>query len=75
MVNAAAPALQWQTYDIEIVPDNTLESINAALATVWLNGIKVHNQVKITGYSTQRMLKISLQDHINKIQFRNIWLS
>jgi hypothetical protein len=74
-VNAAAPPIQWQTYDVDL----TLPRFNAdgeklsnAILTVRLNGIVIHNQLEIE--SNAAKVSIGLQDHINRLQYRNIWV-
>jgi 3-keto-disaccharide hydrolase len=83
-VNMCAPPLQWQTYDIIFRAaryDENWKKIDDARATVYHNGVKVHeNQAvpdKTTGSMTTGLSEpdsLSLQDHGNPIQFRNIWL-
>jgi hypothetical protein len=74
-VNAAAPPLQWQTYDVDL----TLPRFNAdgkklsnAILTVRLNGIIIHNHLEVE--SNAAKVTIGLQDHINRLQYRNIWV-
>ncbi len=74
-VNAAGPPLQWQTYDVDL----TLPRFNAngkklsnAFLTVRLNGIIIHNNLEVE--SNAATVAISLQDHINRLQYRNIWV-
>ena len=69
-VNAAGPPLQWQTYDVELVmPD---EKGGMCELTVRLNGRIIHNKMELP--VNRDKVTIQLQDHINRIQFRNIWL-
>lgn len=86
-VNAARPPLQWQTYDIEYrAPrfENGQLKENPRM-TVRLNGVIVQADTELI-YRTahveaERALPppdkpspIMLQDHSNRIQFRNIWI-
>ena len=86
-VNMAAPPLQWQTYDIVFhAPrfDPGGKKVENARISVWHNGILVHKEQEIP-YSTankevgrdipEPMLPapIQMQDHNNRIQWRNIW--
>lgn len=67
-VDAAGPPLEWQTYDVEIeLPGN-----GQAIMTVRLNGRIVHNRMTIDCGADE--ITVRLQDHINPLQFRNIWL-
>ena len=75
-MNAAGPPLKWQTYDVELImpkfdPGNGKKLSNGWF-TVWLNGIQVHNKLEMD--FNFKEVSIGLQDHINTIQFRNIWL-
>ncbi|MBK1877466.1 3-keto-disaccharide hydrolase [Pelagicoccus mobilis] len=85
-VNAARPPLEWQTYDIIYraprYDGNQLKE-NARI-TVSLNGIVVQRDEELIHQTANGQLgrnkpapkeamPIRLQDHINRIQFRNIW--
>lgn len=87
-VNACAPPLQWQTYDIEYratrVDANGELSENARI-TVRHNGVLIHNDQElwwITAWTEKERLAppplgpgpIKLQGHSNYVQYRNIWL-
>jgi hypothetical protein len=84
LVNAAAPPLQWQTYDITFCApkfDADGKKIANARITALHNGIKIHDNTQVpgpTGFppdsSESKTGAISLQDHGDKVQFRNIWL-
>jgi len=84
LVNMCAPPMQWQTYDITFrVPrfDNTGKKISDARMTVIHNGVKIHNNVKVSKVTTAapggeagQRGGIYLQDHGNPVQYRNIWL-
>jgi hypothetical protein len=86
-VNAARPPMQWQTYDIEYrAPrfENGKLKENARM-TVRLNGVLVQVDTEIIHHTAHREADralpapskpgpILLQDHSNRIQFRNIWV-
>ncbi len=76
-VTAAAPPLQWQTYDIELrLPQDEPHANgkrSAARISVRLNEQAIHNDVEIQS-GVRGGVAIGLQDHINPIQFRNIWV-
>lgn len=87
MVNMAAPPLQWQTYDIEFrAPrfDASGKKVENARITVRHNGVLIHHDREIPHNPANREIDrsapeprepgpIQLQDHNNRIQFRNIW--
>lgn len=69
-LDAAGPPLEWQAYDVVLeMPDAQGDE---ALLTVRLNGRTIHNRVPIK--TTAERVRIQLQDHVNTMQFRNIWL-
>lgn len=86
-VNAARPPMEWQTYDINFTPavyegGKVKESPRI---TVRLNGIVVQKNEELrhqTAHVQADRVKpapdgprpISLQDHSNRIQFRNTWV-
>ncbi len=87
LVNAMRSPLEWNTYDVvytapRFKADGRLDS--PGRITVLHNGILVQNNVTINGLTNYIGLHlypdahgddvISLQDHGNKTQFRNIWL-
>ena len=87
LVNAMKSPLEWNTYDIiyrapRFKPDGRLDS--PATVTVIHNGVVVQNNATINGLTLYIGLHnypeahgedvISLQDHGNKNQFRNIWI-
>jgi hypothetical protein len=87
LVNAMKSPLEWNVYDIVYTAVRFKEdgSVYApARITVFHNGVLVQNNVTINGiteYIGLHMYKtahgddaISLQDHNNKTQFRNIWI-
>ncbi|WP_239152406.1 family 16 glycoside hydrolase [Virgisporangium aliadipatigenens] len=82
-VNVAKAPLQWQTYDIEYraarYDSAGVKTENARVTVVW-NGVKVHDNVAITGPTGGSIPEgpatgsIRLQDHGNTVQYRNIWI-
>jgi hypothetical protein len=87
LVNAMRSPLEWNTYDViytapRFKADGRLEA--PARITVLHNGVLVQNNTTINGLTLYIGLHnypeahgedvISLQDHGNKTQFRNIWL-
>jgi len=82
--NAVTPPMQWQTYDITFhAPqfDPSGKKVQNARITVVHNGVTIHKDLEIphpTGGARikpeQMMGSISLQDHGDPVQFRNIWL-
>ena len=77
---------QWEFYDIDFTAptfneDGSLKS--KAVITVYHNGIRVHYNAELTGptghYKRPAYKKMAaehpllLQDHKNKVQYRNIW--
>ncbi len=87
LVNACRGPGQWQSYDVSFVRpifDRAGKCIRPARITVLHNGVVVHNNVEIKGrteYKKKAKYRphsdkgpISLQDHGNPMQFRNIWI-
>lgn len=87
LVNACRPPGEWQTYDIVFnAPkfDDKDKLITPAYVTVIHNGILTQNHVELLGptcyigkpyyVAHPTMLPLSLQDHGNKVRFRNIWI-
>lgn len=87
LVNPSLPAGEWQSYDIiftapKFNEDKSLKS--PAYITVLQNGVLIQNHVEIKGptvYRGQPAYKyhrekapLKLQDHSNKVQYRNIWI-
>lgn len=87
LVNAMKSPKEWNTYDViytapRFKKDGRLDA--PARITVLHNGVVVQNNVSITGLTLYKGLHtypeahgedvISLQDHDNKTQFRNIWI-
>ncbi len=82
-VNAATAPETWQTYDITFTAaryDETgAKTSNARVTVVW-NGRTVHDDVEIPNGTGGNIPEgpstgaIRLQDHGNKVQYRNIWI-
>jgi len=78
LVNMCAPPTQWQTYDITF---HAPKAGKPARATVVHNGVTIQDEIELpgpTGGALDPNVKepggIYLQDHGNRMQFRNIWL-
>ena len=82
--NACKAPTVWQSYDIEFKAPACEggKKETPAVITVYHNGVKIHDNVKITSDNTTAGLggdpcgpgPILLQDHGNPVQYRNIWL-
>ena len=82
-VNAARAPERWQTYDIEFRAARYdaagTKTANARISMVW-NGVTVHKDVEIASVTGGSIPEgpatgaIRLQDHQNKVQYRNIWI-
>jgi len=85
--NASFPPETWQTYDItfrapRMNPDGTVRE--KARITVVHNGVRVHENVTIEGATAghppgkppANVAKgpLQLQDHGNRVRYRNVWL-
>jgi hypothetical protein len=82
-VNACFPPLVWQTYDINYVAakfDEAGKKIAPAEATIFHNGIKIHDKIQFKGSTgggkpeTKDAGSFQLQNHGNPVYFRNIWV-
>jgi hypothetical protein len=84
LVNACKAPTVWQSYEIEFHSPTFVDGKKSepARITVVQNGVKIHDNVKITKDNTTAGLggdpsmpgPIMLQDHGNPVQFRNVWL-
>jgi hypothetical protein len=84
-VNACKAPTVWQSYDIHFHAPKCEDGKKAAPATmtVYHNGVKIHDNVKINMDNTRAGMggdpctpgPIMLQDHGNPVQYRNIWLA
>ncbi len=82
-VNAALPPETWQSYDIVFhaarYDDAGNKTADARVSVKW-NGRTVHDDVALASPTgggapeTAAAGAIRLQDHGNKVQFRNIWI-
>lgn len=87
-VNASRPPGEWQSYDVIFHaphwPSNESEDMTPARMTVLHNGVLVHDDVVLRGATVHRgppvyqrhaaKLPIVLQDHQDRVAFRNIWV-
>jgi hypothetical protein len=83
-VNACKAPTIWQSYDIEFRAPGCEDGkkTEPARITVYQNGVKIQDNVKITTDNTRAGLggdvcqpgPIMLQDHGAPVQYRNIWL-
>ncbi|MCH7859312.1 MAG: DUF1080 domain-containing protein, partial [Candidatus Marinimicrobia bacterium] len=84
VVNMCAPPGQWQTYDMTFrAPrfDQDGEKTGNARVTVVHNGTTIHDEIELpqpTGGALDAQVTqpggIYLQDHRDRVQYRNIWL-
>jgi glucose/arabinose dehydrogenase len=82
-VNASTAPETWQSYDITFRAARYdaagTKTANARVTLVW-NGKKVHDNVEISGGTGGNIPEgpstgaVRLQDHGNKVQYRNIWI-
>ena len=86
-VNASLPPGQWQTYDIIFHSprfDKDGKLLRPARFTVLHNGVLVQDNVEPSGPTehharppykpTPEKLPLALQDHGNRVRYRNIWI-
>jgi hypothetical protein len=90
LVNVCRPPGEWQTYDIIFnrpelkVENGQVQVIRPGYITVLQNGVLVVNRHELLGSTAyhkppqyeahEPMLPIRLQDHGDKLRFRNIWV-
>ncbi len=84
LVNACKAPTVWQSYDIDFHAPRCLsgKKVEPARMTVFQNGVKIHDDVKIPVNVTRAGMEgdpctpgpILLQFHGNPVQFRNVWL-
>lgn len=86
LVNAARPPGEWQSYDIVFEApafDADGELVTPAYLTVLHNGVLVQNHVELRGptvyrgepaYEAHGAASLALQDHGDRVSFRNIWV-
>jgi len=84
LVNVCKLPMVWQSYDIEFRAPSCAngKKVEPARMTVFQNGVKIHDDVKIPVDNTRSGMggdpcqpgPIMLQDHGNPVQFRNVWL-
>jgi len=86
LANATRKPGEWQSYDIvfEAPKFEGGKLIKPAYATVFLNGVLLHNRKELTGPTVHRQLaqyaaqpaedSLVLQDHQQPVRYRNIWI-
>ena len=87
MVNASRAPGEWQTYDIVFTApefDEIGNLVSPAQITAFHNGVLIHNNVTIKGPTVYigpahyaphpEKMPLRLQDHGDKVRFRNIWI-
>jgi hypothetical protein len=82
--NACFPPGTWQTYDIEFRAarfDADGQPVAPARLTVYLNGIKIHDDAACPRITTAAPVQetpekgpLYLQDHGDPVRYRNVWI-
>lgn len=75
-VNMCLPPLTWQTYDVEFSGgqlDKDGRQVEPVRMTVRHNGVVVHQDYEVRGKLTDPR-RLHLQQHGNRVQYRNIWV-
>ncbi len=75
LVNASRGPGEWQTYDIIYMAPQLSEKKKVekpATYTVLHNGVLVHHATEVPGNQVE--CTFSLQDHGNRVRFRNFWV-
>ncbi|MDP7011566.1 MAG: DUF1080 domain-containing protein [Verrucomicrobiota bacterium] len=82
-LNMCYPPLSWQTYDVEFTAAKFKDGkkLEDARMTVFHNGVKIHDDVKLPKRTTASPLAegpepgfLHLQNHGNPVRYRNIWV-
>lgn len=82
-VNMCLPPLAWQTYDIEFTPaafDADGKKTKNARATVFHNGVKIHDNVELKKESGGGQKEdatpqpFQFQNHGDPVVYRNVWV-
>lgn len=73
-VNASKKPGEWQSYDIiaERAKVKDAKVVRKARITVKHNGVVVHDKVELDTRTMEG--QITLQDHLNPVRYRNIWV-
>jgi Domain of Unknown Function (DUF1080) len=86
LANATRKPGEWQSYDIvfEAPKFDGGKLVKPAYATVFLNGVLLHNHKELMGPTVHRQLaqyaaqpaedSLVLQDHQQPVRYRNIWI-